>query len=340
MIFYICIWGILLLLSFYKHNKYIFWGSILVLSFIAGGRSELIGVDTHNYKDIYGWIADGISYPIEPGWYFLNKLINELGGNFNLLLWIVSLMTLIPIGIVCVKCSENPQLSLFFYYSLYAYLNSFNVMRQFLAISFVLLAYSYVFQRGKFFVCILLAFIFHYSAVVSVVVILLNNILLTKKRIINGLVATFLLGLFFNNTIFSFLTGSYAGYLETDIGYRDNFQLVVIMCIMMNGLYLFFYFTIMEEYRQNFWTKVFFVAIMVMNLSMQLELGTRILLYFTLSQIIFYPIYFKHNIVRNKMCIIFCVLFYVASVFMKILILGSQNEYSVFPYKNVWFNFM
>ena len=42
---------------------------------IAGLRSEEIGVDTHTYKNIFGWISDGIIYPIEPAWYLLNRLI-------------------------------------------------------------------------------------------------------------------------------------------------------------------------------------------------------------------------------------------------------------------------
>ena len=335
MSFYIFIFVVLLYFSFRKYNKYIYWGTILLLSLIAGLRSETIGVDTHAYKDIFIWISNEVLYPIEPAWYFLNKLIAWVGGIFNFLLWITSLLTLIPIGVVSLRCSSNPQMSLFFYYGLYAYINSFNGMRQFVAISFVLLAYSYITQKKNFFLYLLIAFIFHYSAIFSFIAILVDKVSLTKRRVIGGIFSSFFVGMFFNDSMFLVLAGPYAGYLESSEGYRDNFLLAAIMAILMSCLYMCTFFTLRREYKQNLWTKMFFVGIIILNITMRLELGARIILYFTLCQIIFYPMYFRHNIVKNKRMVVLSILLYTSLVFMKILILGNQGEYSVYPYKTI-----
>lgn len=323
------------MLSFLKYNKYIYWGTIFSLVMIAGLRSEEIGVDTHTYKNIFGWISDGIIYPIEPAWYLLNRLIAWGEGSFNLLLWITSLLTLIPIGVVSLRCSSTPQMSLFFYYGLYAYINSFNGMRQFVAISFVLLAYSYITQKKKFWGYLIVASTFHYSAIFSFTAVLVDKISLTKQRIISGIIFSLFIGVFLNNSIFLVIVGPYAGYLESSEGYRDNFLLAVMMAILMSCLYMCVFFTLRREYKQNLWTKMFFVGIIILNITMRLELGARIILYFTLCQIIFYPMYFRYNIVKNKKIVILSILLYTSLIFMKILILGNQGDYSVYPYKTI-----
>lgn len=45
--------------------------------------------------------------------------------------------------------------------------------------------------------------------------------------------------------------------------------------------------------------------------------------------------YFRHNIVKNKRMVVLSILLYTSLVFMKILILGNQGEYSVYPYKTI-----
>ncbi len=333
MSFYIIIFLILLFLSFRKYNKYVYWGTLLFLSAIAGLRNETIGVDTHSYKSIFTWISNGIIYLIEPGWYFLNDWIASIGLSFNVLLWIASLLTLIPLGIVCLRCSVNPQMSLFFYYGLYGYLNSFNQMRQFVAISFVLLAYSYIFRKKFFLACFLLAVSFHYSSVISLIILYFKRIYLTRSRVIFGVLISFLLGLILTDSMFVLLAGPYAGYLDSDAVYRDNFLYTIMLSILMNLLYIFSFSTLEKECRQNLWTKIFFLAIVLLNLTMQLKLGSRIILYFTYSQIIFYPMYFQHNIIKDKKIVITCILLYTALIFMKILVLGNQSDGSVYPYK-------
>lgn len=332
MLLYIIIWFLLLLASKNCQKRMLFV-SLLLLTLLAGLRSSDIGFDTHIYDNIFSWIEEGIHYPIEPGWYYLNKLVGLLGGNFNFFLWIVSFLTLFPLGIAFIRCSPNPMFSLFLYYSLYAYLNSYNGMRQFLAISFVIVGYTYLPHIKKFIIYILIATSFHFSAIVSLGALLYKKIVMKRSLVIISLLTSFLLGVVLNDDFFALLAGPYSQYLDSDFGYRDNLTSAVILVVFMDLLFCWCFFTSTESFKQSIWTKIFFFAIILINATLQLKLGARIILYFTLVQILYFPNYFNCNIVKNKFLLKNIIIIYVAIVFMKILLLGNLGEYSVYPYK-------
>lgn len=332
MLLYIVIWFLLLLASKY-YQKRILFICLFALTLLAGLRGNTIGFDTHIYNNIFLWIEEGANYPIEPGWYYLNKLVGLLGGNFNFFLWVVSFLTLFPLGVAFVRCSPNPLFSLFLYYSLYAYLNSYNGMRQFLAISFVIVGYTYLPNIKKFIICILVATSFHFSAIFSLGALFYKILVMKRSLVIVSLLVSFLLGLVLNDDLFALLAGPYAQYLESDFGYRENLTSAVVLVIFMDILFCWCFFTSTDNFKQSIWTKIFFFAIILINITLQLQLGARVILYFTLVQVLYFPNYFNHNIVKNKLMLKSIIIAYVAIVFMKILILGNLGEYSVYPYK-------
>lgn len=322
----------MLLASNYPQKK-VLYICLILLALLAGLRGNTIGFDTHIYNNMYLWIKEGVNYPIEPGWYYLNKFVGLLGGEFNFFLWVVSFLTLFTLGIALIRCSPNPVFSLFLYYSIYAYLNSFNGMRQFLAISLVIAGYTYLPNLKKFLICVFIATSFHFSAIFSLGALFYKLLVMKQGLVIVSVLISFLLGLVLNNELFSLLTGPYAQYLNSDFGYRENLASAIVLVIFMDLLFCWCFFTSNEIYKQSIWTKLFFFAIILINVTLRLELGARIILYFTLVQILYFPYYFNCNIVKNKLLLKSVIVVYVAIVFMKILILGNQGEYSVYPYK-------
>ena len=186
MLLYIVVWIILLLYSFKKENTTILWICILLLICMAGLRSISVGTDTFSYEDIYYWIEAGNANFIEPGWRFLNWLIQYVGGNFNMLLMVVAILTLLPVGFVIKQCSPAPSLSLFLYFSLFTYLQSYNLMRQMLAVSIVLLGYTYLYkqQRVRYLICVAFAMTFHTSALFSIPLIWIDRFNLSMKKVL------------------------------------------------------------------------------------------------------------------------------------------------------------
>lgn len=335
---YIVLYIILLLSSFSKkYNILLLWLNIIILSSIAGLRDITIGIDTVNYYDIYTTINSGISSYIEPGWQLLNKLAYYLGG-FNLLLWIVALLTLIPIGIISQKLSPNPSLSLFIYYCLYAYLNSFNIMRQIFATSIVFMAYYayYNRQRLKTLCYLALGMSVHMTSILGIAVFFIKFINITKKKVLLYCSLSLLVGIIINNNILSFILGPYADYLNSNSdGYRENPLSSFILALVVNLIFYLIIATSKKEIRDSQWYKLYFIGILMMNASFQLELGTRAILFFTLLQFIVYPLYFRNNIIKNKIIVFSIILLYITAIFLKILILGNNigEEGSIIPYK-------
>ncbi|WP_455664383.1 EpsG family protein [Phocaeicola sp.] len=336
MFFYILIWAYLLICSLTCQRKNILWGNILVLSVIAGLRAVTVGVDTKNYLRIFEWIADGGGEFIEPGWFYLCKMVLSFGMEYNMLLWIVSVMTLIPVAFVVSQKSPNPSLSIFFYYSLYFYLNSFNIMRQILSVSFVFLGYIYLEQGRKkayvFWVCI--ATLFHLSALSALGLLWIDKIKLTSAKIILLLCLSFLLGsLVINDMLLAYIIGDYANATK---GLRESLGGVYVLGLLVNSFFLIIYFTTYKNKRNSFWMKIFFIGLVCMNLVMRMELSGRIILYFTISQIILLVQYvYVLCRIREKKYMFLLVLVYVMSIFMKILILANIPGRSVIPYESI-----
>ena len=311
----------------------IIWLNILLLSLVNGLRDVSIGVDTSNYYDIWNWISQGAGDYIEPGWYFLNRIIQSLGGGYNLLLWIAALITFFPIGWIGRRCVHNPSLVLLFYYLITFYLQSFNMMRQDLAISLVFLGYMNLFSGNKkrYFFWIALSCLFHYTAFVALFVLLLpKNLISSQMKVVTLLLSSFMGSFLLTPDFLSMLIGPYAVYLQDGQGIRDSVLTAYVLGALVNILYVIIYKTIKPGYRNTWFMKVYFAGIVVMNLTTQLELGTRIVLYFTILQVIVFPVYMQYNCFKNKSVAVVLALTYAIVLFFKYLI---GDPLQICPYK-------
>ena len=161
---YIYIFFFLLFASLLDNRQYLLYLVIcLFLVAVSGFRGNDVGVDTSTYRSIYNYLSYGGYWPsVEPGWNFLNKIVASSGANYLTFLTIVSVLTLAPIFYVSKKCSPYMYLSIFCFYALHFYSGAFNITRQYMAISWVLLAY-YMYQQDKWKTAlIILLFAFNY----------------------------------------------------------------------------------------------------------------------------------------------------------------------------------
>lgn len=316
-----------------NRHRNVVWFNIFILSLINGLRDISIGIDTSNYYDIWNWISQGVGDYIEPGWYWLTKIIQYLGGSYNFFLWVIATMTFIPIGYAGKKVGYNPSLILLFYYLITFYLQSFNVMRQILAISFVLLGYLNLANANKkrYFIWVCIAFLFHYSSIVALIVNFVpRRINSSRKKIVNLLLGSLLGSFLLTPNFLSIIIGRYAVYLQDGAGIRENVLSAYILGCLVNILYIIIYKTMDSAYRESWFMKTYLAGIIFMNLTTQLELGTRIILYFTILQIIVFPMYILHNRFKNRGIAAMLVFTYAIVLFFKLLI-GDPLE--ICPYK-------
>ena len=336
MLLYTAIWLFLFFLSLKEQkNGVLYYSIIIFLVLLAGLRDISIGTDTSTYMEIYEWVSDESAKYIEPGWYYLNRVVYLLGGNFTILLTIVSILTLIPIIHVSKAYPQHRNEILFYYFSMYLYLNSFNGMRQYLAVSIGFLALE-LFRNNEVRKCLLfifIAFLFHYSAAILLLVFMLKLIKVNKKStLVFLLVSTFLLGSVAGKSFFYIITGKYASYLEKEeFGFREESISMYLLTILMD-IMLFLVFSFKSQKYDRYWLNVFTLGILLLNVTFKIGLAARLILYFTIAQIIVFPLFLVDNKIKNKVLVRIVVAIYFALLFFRNFAGGSTGG-DIVPYK-------
>lgn len=169
MVFYLFIWFFLFLLAIcelYKcsvSNKITFFIAVLLLLLFAGLR---YGIET-DYWAYYRIFNLEKQRGIEPGFNLLIDLYKTyISQSFDGFIFIVALLS-ISIKYFFFKDTASPFWGLLIYYSLFYILFEYNIIRQGLAASFLLIASNYAKKKQglKFFVFVVIASTFHISSV-------------------------------------------------------------------------------------------------------------------------------------------------------------------------------
>lgn len=332
MIIYVILWFLLLFSSAKKkYSMYIY----IIIPFLViplGLRTLDVGTDTHTYKNIFDNIRILNRSYIEPMWFVLNKFVLLLGGGFSSLMLLVSFITIYPVMRVASNESENPNLSLFFYYSLCFYGMAFNISRQILAISFILVAYSYLNKKKimKFVLMVCFAALFHLSSIIALGALVFDKIKLTSKRIYIMLCSSFFFGTFMlNDSVISLVAGKYSSYILSSEGYRDSLVLPIILTVILNLLFIFLYIYSQKEIKSSLWFKIYLLSVIINNLSYTLILGSRLLLVFSIAQIIYFVSFIYNNRIKQKWIAFSFILLYVLILFLRMIL---TNGGEIVPY--------
>jgi len=320
---------LILLFSYFKNNKIFVFLLFALLWILAAFRDISVGTDTVNYLANFVWVRDHDVMFTEPGWYWLNKLALFLNGDFGMVLVLSSLLVLLPIYYVISSNSTNAILSIFFYYTSYLYLYSFNITRQCIAVSLVFLAFFFLI-RGKKWVSVLFilaASAFHTSALVALPIIVIGY--LPKKRgfYLYAVGICFMVGLFFSGPVLFSLINM--------LGYGIYLQNYSFGNIIGNALYLIvvntFFFFILNNIKdyENIQFKLFFVFVALTNLLARVPFGDRVLLYFSIIPILFFPYVIYNNKAKQKDLVFLIIIAYSLFTFYRKFGYGE-----IFPYKN------
>lgn len=173
-------------------------------------RSINCGVDLKNYNYIFKNLStQSISsildlYNREFLFYVLNKIVYILFGNFQIMLIVSALISIIPILIVYKNESKNMFLTVSLFLIIAPFSVFFSGLRQSIAIGIVIL--SYYFLKNKkvisFIIMILIASLFHKSSLICLIIYPIYHFKHTKKMLyifVPLLIITWI----FKNQIFS-----------------------------------------------------------------------------------------------------------------------------------------
>lgn len=307
--------------------------SFCVLFVLAAFRAESVGTDVGR---VYFWqfIHHREARSFEYGWYYFRELV-ALTGSYRLLLVATSAMVLCPVFYVASRNKAHALWIVLLFVLLYDYCYSLNAIRQYISISIVFLGSLYLKSRfdWRFYAFVLIASLFHVSALVMLILPLLDRLKLKEWHVIAALLIAYVVG-YFNNM--EFMRGMLAkynyGYIQyfgeeymRDISFSLNRLLLNVLVIVLFIL----------TNKNSLWLKVFATGVLILDLFPMFPDVCRIAKYFLIFQILLYPaLEFKKDITQETRMIVRAgVWLYALFLFFYLL---SANVGGVVPYSFAW----
>ena len=238
----------ILALVFKNSKKGFIISTSMVHTFICGFRYMYMHGDLQKYAyefgliKGYGWRSEKL---LEGGrntlFYILNKVVAECtNGNFQVLLFVIALISSVTIGIMIYRYSPKPFISYLVWNCFGYYMFSFYSIKQTLAMAFVMLAAIGIFENNwkKFVLFSVIAGFIHMPAFVF-----LPSYLLTRIREMRNFVRIYFLMIIaiflFRNNIISTIVDL---YYDSELHMSASVGGIGGKCIMMIGLLIVGYF--------------------------------------------------------------------------------------------------
>ncbi len=277
---------------------------------IMGLRGLDVGVDTRTYKMIFDSLSH-TSWLYVPSFYIellysvMNKTVSFIGLPFNAILLINAAISLGGIRYLIVKYSKNKILSLYMFICIGYMSSMMNIMRQYVALTFIILAYMAVMEKkhpAKALFFFLVAFLIHDSSVILFAFLILYWIL-NLQKVKETLVLKILV--FLGSFVLVFMLGKIITVLGLDYDHLASaaayeysiFNFNFLLKIFSIAVYFFidrYYVHKGEIYKKDLSDMHFLNYLMIvscfMNLaSVEFNMFTRFNLYFSIMLIVFIP---------------------------------------------------
>ena len=183
----------------------------------------------------------------EPAYRWLVRGIIACGGNFRWFLVVTSLMTGALVSTAIFRQSRSSALAFYFYVATSNYFLSLNIVRQYVAIGFVLLAVGFAVDRRfvRFALCMAAAALFHRSALLALPVGVLPFVNVRLRwcvaAVLVALVSASFLAPAIRWTLPRVGLGIYAKYFKARVS-KDGFEwffFAINLCFMALGAWYF-----------------------------------------------------------------------------------------------------
>ncbi|MCI5188904.1 MAG: EpsG family protein [Candidatus Electrothrix sp. AS4_5] len=352
-IFYIAEFFLLILSSYSKKNTF-FWVAVLLSVLFAGFRHD-VGYDYLNYKSMYSYPEIMSSFELEPLFKLSIYLIRLITKDYHFFFFFYSLATCLFIAAGMRKLSSYPEYSYLIYLLIPSlYLTSFSIVRFALAAAITFYGLTiFLENEGNSkkvpLLFILLAFGFHYSAILLIPLLFAGNLL--RMRYSDSFHLFFIISSFLlyytglsNNIVSKILFFKYSVYTK-DMGDSLNFKII--------ALFLFYFIVLIESkyieqtFKNNFMINIFLISSLLTISLFEYPHVARFGYYLTLFQTILIPKFFFSKRIKSRGRAYWKYLFLTGItsyyLFMPYYILHAdltQNiEIKFTPYKNYLFLF-
>lgn len=298
--------------------------SIIAILIIGGLRFE-VGTDWFSYKNIFNsvsLISELTSFRVEKGFLLFVFIIKNIINDYSFFVFIFFLATFSVKLVIIKKYSTDIFISLMIYFSMVFLLYDINGIRQGMAIGIGLLSIPYILSRNltRFILVIILAALFHTSALILLPFYWIANMEFSKKKLIILTIGVLLISIplrsfILNNPLMQYLLtidrlSQYDSYLKDSkmnstvpllsIAVLQRFVVFIFIMVnyekliandkfkrlLLNGyvlsiiVFLLFSFSAEFAARLGFYYKSLEILIIPLIISSQARLSNRIILLF------------------------------------------------------------
>lgn len=226
--------------------------SILIASFVAGVRYG-VGTDFFTYEQ---WFKHYLFYPVswnnflDIGFVLLIKVLQIFTNNPQYLFLVSALITYIFVMTFIKQNTALYDLGFFLFITLYFYYSSFNIMRQWIAISIFLYALKFAFNKNfiKYLIYILLASSFHISALLTLPVYYVFKVKISVKNIFILFIISFLVATNFQKLILNIANilpiigvERYTSYFDSSFATSGGGGWAYFIILVVTLLFMFIY---------------------------------------------------------------------------------------------------
>lgn len=216
------------------NRKYLNMLIFLSIAVMVGLRTPELWGDTPIYvtafdsytNTLQNWSLNDFPYGYsERGFLFLSSVIKTFTESSTIYLLIISLITFFLLYKFTNKYSIYPLIGLCIYMARFLTGRNMLQIRAALAIAIVILATKYITEQKlwKFLLIIMIAYLFHHSAIIALPLYFINKISITRNHIFFGLAIAFLIAGFWGGFIRDIISNSdYINELATSYVQEDS----------------------------------------------------------------------------------------------------------------------
>ena len=265
----------------------------VILTCFSGFRSWQMG-DVYHYGYLFqqcnepGWQLDFESRD-NIGLQILFFVVGKLGGDMQMCLLIIAAFVAITLGVLIYKYSPSPYWSYVIYLAMGFYISSFNILKQIVAMGFIVLAMIQVMEHKplRFLIFVVIAGLFHQPALIFVIAYpFANKKIDSTYFLITGVIAT--IAFVFRAQIVEQLVELYYNEEQSfqimeSVGGKVAFMiLIILLALFMRPIKNYD-----THYRQLFSLMV--LAAIIQTLAVYDNVFTRLSDYFFQFSVLFIP---------------------------------------------------
>lgn len=322
------VWLLIILIVFLLgKGKFLKISSFLLLLILMSFRELNVGTDTINYFGYFEYVKGGGILWTEPLWQIVNK-IAVLFDNYYYVLFISSLLVLVPIFIVFNRVNINFKLGIVVFILLYYYFQGFNIMRQSISVSILLLSYYYLSKNNLklFLLWVLIACSFHKTAFLGATAILLLSSKFERNVYVYQVISI-IIGIVLSSYLLSFFIMLYPNYAVFSL--KEDRLSVLINIVLLNSFLVYF----RAICQKSFWLNIFSLYVISYNLFCLFPYSDRLNMVLGISQVVFFPIALKTLKDKKYWLLTLMLILTYSSLYFALNFM--KNAANIFPYNNI-----